>query len=127
MADRGGHRQLQPAASAAGWLTFAKALFASELAVTSSSGAIKTREGELADIRPSDGLQMHFFRTKGVDVRMYSGTAVVIGLAEWEFAMGGQTRSFRRRYTAVYARGGSLGWRMVALHIGPAPAVQPTP
>ena len=106
---------------------FAQALFASELAVTSSSGAVKTREEELADVRPSAGLQMHFFRTKDVDVRMYPGTAIVIGLAEWEFEMGGQTRNFRRRYTAVYVRGGSLGWRMVALQLGQAPPVKPSP
>jgi ketosteroid isomerase-like protein len=106
---------------------FAQALFATELAVTSGAGAVKTREEELADVRPSTGLQMHFFRTKDVDVRMYPGTAIVIGLAEWEFEMGGQTRNFRRRYTAVYVRGGSLGWRMVALHLSPAPVVKPSP
>lgn len=101
---------------------FAQALFAAELTATSGGGIVKTRDVELADVRPTPGLTMHFFRTKDVDVRVYPGAAVVIGLAEWEFAMGGETRGLRRRYTAVYVRGGSLGWHMVALHLGPAPA-----
>jgi hypothetical protein len=46
---------------------------------------------------------------------------VVIGLAEWSWTFNGRTNVTRLRYTAVYARGGSLGWRMVALHMGPAP------
>ena len=122
----GAHLCLSPPATQSSYAThdtaFAQALFASELAATSSGGTVKTRDVELADVRPTAGLEMHFFRTKDVDVRIYPGTAVVIGMAEWEFVMGGQTRGLRRRYTATYVRGGSLGWRMVALHLGSAPA-----
>jgi hypothetical protein len=34
--------------------------------------------------------------------------------------MNGNSSTVRRRYTAVYSRGGALGWRMVALHMGRA-------
>ena len=61
------------------------------------------------------------FRTRDVVARAYGSAGFVIGLAEWSYTFNGQTADYRRRYTAVYARGGPLGWRMVALHIGPAP------
>ena len=100
----------------------ARALFDDRLIVTSGAGTIKTKDGELADVRPTAGLQMHFFRTSEQQVRMLGTSAVVAGLAEWSFAYNGRTSTVRRRYTAVYAQGGQLDWTMVALHIGPAPA-----
>lgn len=100
--------------------TFANALFADSMAATSAGGVSKGKQGELADTRPQPGLQMHYFRTAQVEVRMYSGAAIVTGLAEWEFAQNGQPTALRRRYTTTYVRGGPLGWRTVALHLGPA-------
>ena len=100
----------------------AKALFDDRLVVTSGSGTLKNKEGELGDIRPSAGLQMHYFRTSDVRVQLLGTAATVIGLAEWSFTFNGRTNTIRRRYTAVYNQGGQLGWSMVALHIGPAPA-----
>jgi hypothetical protein len=79
----------------------ASKLFDDSLLVTSGNGRLKDTKGEMADVAPSAGLQIHYFRTRDVVVRPYGNA--------------------RRRYTAVYARGGPLGWRMVALHIGPAP------
>jgi ketosteroid isomerase-like protein len=101
--------------------TLAMALFAEDLVVTSASGARKTRAEELADVRPFPGLAMHYFRTTDVAVRMYESVGVVVGLAEWEFALQGQARTLRRSYTAVYVRGGPFQWRMVSLHLGNAP------
>jgi ketosteroid isomerase-like protein len=101
--------------------SLAKALFADELVVTSLSGALKDKNGELADIRPQPNLQMAFFRTSDVSVRMFGRSAVVTGLAEWRFTLDGRASEFRRRYTSVYVAGGPLGWRMVALHMGRAP------
>lgn len=98
------------------------ALLAPDLVVTSASGALKDRAGELGDIRPFPGLVMRFFRTSDVRPRVHGETGVVTGLAEWEFTLNGRVNTMRRRYTAVYARGGPLGWRLVALHIGLAPA-----
>jgi len=96
-------------------------LFADDLIVTSMAGSLKDKMGELADIRPQAGLQMHFFRTSDVTVRVHGDAAVVAGLAEWEFTYNDRRTGARRRYTAVFARGGPLGWRMVALHLGRAP------
>lgn len=97
------------------------ALFDDRLVVTSGTGTLKDKNGELADIRPTAGLQMHYFRTSDVRVQLFGSAATVIGLAEWSFTYNGRTSTIRRRYTAVYNEGGQLGWTMVALHIGPAP------
>lgn len=53
--------------------SLAKALLADDLVVTSSSGARKTKAVEIDDVRPYPGLEMRYFRTAGVDVRMYEG------------------------------------------------------
>src|SRR5262245_9647933 len=98
----------------------ANKLFADSLIVTSGNGRLKNKKGEMADVGPlPPGFQIHYFRTS--DVRVQPRGGVVTGLAEWSWTMNAQTSTTRRRYTAVYARGGPLGWRMVALHIGPAP------
>jgi len=96
-------------------------LFDDSLVVTSGTGRLKDKKGEMEDVRPYPGLRMHYFRARDVVVRSYGSAAVVTGLAEWSFAMSERVSNVSRRYTAVYARGGPLGWRMVALHIGPAP------
>lgn len=107
--------------------SLAKALFADDLVVTSSSGARKTKAVEIGDVRPYPGLEMRYFRTTGVEVRMYEGAAVVVGLAEWEFTLEGRVSTMRRTYTALYVRGGPLKWRMVSLHLGNAPSPAPAP
>lgn len=96
-------------------------LFDDRIIVTAGSGTLKDKNGELADIRPTAGLQMHYFRTSNVDIRVQGASAAVAGLAEWSFTFNGRTNTVRRRYTATYAQGGPLGWVMIALHIGPAP------
>lgn len=98
-----------------------QALFAEDLVVTSVAGALKDKRGELADIRAQPNLQMAFFRTNDVSVRVHDRAAVVTGLAEWRFTVNGNTSDVRRRYTSVWIAGGPLGWRMVALHMGRAP------
>ena len=100
--------------------TFAKRLFAPDLVVTSANGTLKDREKELDDIRPAQDLAMDYFRTDSVQVRVHGTAAVVTGIAEWRFIYRGQPATNRRRYTAVYTRGGPLRWRMVALHMGRA-------
>jgi ketosteroid isomerase-like protein len=96
-------------------------LLAEDLIVTSASGNRKDKQQELGDIRPQANLRMHFFRTREVRAIARAGVVVLNGLAEWEFSYNGQMRAVRRRYTAVYARGGTLGWEMIALHLGNAP------
>jgi CubicO group peptidase (beta-lactamase class C family)/ketosteroid isomerase-like protein len=100
----------------------ALALFDDEIVITSTDGLLKNREQELADIRPAAGFVMEYFRTRDQLVRVIGDEAAVVqGLAEWRFQYNGKTNEVRRRYTSVFARGGMLGWRMVALHIGRAP------
>jgi ketosteroid isomerase-like protein len=96
-------------------------LMSEDFFMTTSQGRTKTRADELADIRPSAGLRMRYFRTEGSRLREYGETGVVIGIASWSFDMNGRESSIRRRYTAVYRRGGPLGWQLVALHMGVAP------
>lgn len=97
-------------------------LFADDILITSGNGTLKDKAGEMGDIRPAAGLVMHFFRTSDVQVRCSGDACVVIGLAAWEFEYNGRVNAQRRRYTAVYMKGGPLGYRMTAMHIGPAPA-----
>ena len=96
-------------------------LFAEDLTVTSVAGNVKDRAGEIADVRRAPGLQLEFFKTSDTKVRVYESSAVVTGIAEWKYTQNGQVSNPRRRYTAVYIKGGPLGWRMVALHMGRAP------
>jgi ketosteroid isomerase-like protein len=98
--------------------TYAKSLFADSIIVTATNGSVKSKEGELRDVRPQSGLVMSFFRTRDVVVRVYGDAAVVSGVAEWSFTFNGQLNNQSRRYTATYVRGGPLGWQIVALHIG---------
>ena len=100
---------------------FAISLFADDIIVTSMQGALKTKEQELGDIRPQAGLAMDYFRTRDVLVRQHGATVIVNGIAEWSFTWNGSKSTNTRRYPATYARGGALGWKMVALQLGRAP------
>ena len=101
--------------------TTALRLMSDDFYMTSSNGRVKDRATEIADIRPAAGLTMQYFRTEDVRVRDYGDAGVVTGTASWAFDMNGRSSSVRRRYTAMYKRGGSLGWELVALHMGAAP------
>jgi len=96
----------------------ARSLYAEDLVFTSANGNQKDREQELADVRPQPGLVMDYFRTTPTQVRVHEGAAVVTGIAEWRFTWNGQTREVKRGYTITYSRDGSLGWRILAVHMG---------
>jgi len=101
---------------------FARAILAEDIVITATNGSLKSREDEIGDVRPSPGFTVDYFRSKDPKVRVFGGqTAVVAGLLEWSLINNGRTNVVRRRYTATYVRGGPLGWKMVALHIGRAP------
>ena len=101
---------------------FAGALFGEDFVMTRTAGLVTGREAELSDVRVIDGLEMHSFRTEGVVCRVYDSAVVVTGLAVWSFTYRQpQPTTLRRRYTAVYVRGGRLGWRLVAVQMGNAP------
>jgi hypothetical protein len=96
-------------------------LMADQFFMTSTNGAVKNRTAEMNDIRPQPGLRMDYFRTEGVNAHVYGSAAVVSGFAAWAFEMNGRSSSTRRKYTAVYLRGGPLGWQLVELHMAAAP------
>ena len=95
-------------------------LYAEPLVFISANGTQKTRAEELADVRPAAGLTMDYFRTKPATVRVFGRLALVTGTAEWRFTMNGAPRDVRRSYTAIYSRGGPLGWRILAIQMGNA-------
>jgi ketosteroid isomerase-like protein len=96
----------------------ARSLYAEDLVFTGANGNQKDREQELADVRPQPGLVMDYFRTIPTQVRVHEGAAVVTGVAEWRFTWNGQTREVKRGYTITYSKGGPLGWRILAVHMG---------
>ncbi len=96
-------------------------LYADDLVFTSANGRRKTKAEELADVRPTPGLAMDYFRTTPSEIRVHGDSGVVTGRAEWRFTMNGQPREVRRTYTADYVRGGPLGWRVVAVRMGNVP------
>jgi ketosteroid isomerase-like protein len=99
----------------------ALSIYAEPLVFLSANGRIKTRTDELADIRPAEGLKMDYFRSNPTTVRSFDRVAIVSGTAEWRFTMNGTPRTISRSYTAVYSRGGPLGWRILAIQMGAAP------
>jgi hypothetical protein len=103
----------------------ASRLMSDQFFMTSANGAVKNKAAEMNDIRPSPGLRMEYFRTEDVKVHVYGSAAVVSGFAVWAFDMNGRSSSARRKYTAVYLRGGPLGWQLVELHMAAAPGPAP--
>lgn len=93
-------------------------LYSESLAFRGVNGTFKTRADEMGDIRPSPGLTMEYFRTFPTTVKTFDRVAVVSGSVEWSFAMNGSGRLLAYPYTAVYRRGGPLGWEIIALHMG---------
>jgi ketosteroid isomerase-like protein len=93
-------------------------LYAPSLVFLSADGRHKTLADELGDIRPAPGLTMEYFRTAPTTVKTFDRVAVVSGTAAWRFTMNGSPRQIERPYTAVYGRGGPLGWRILAIQMG---------
>lgn len=104
---------------------FAAALLSDDIVITSADGALKPKSAELADVAEAPGLVMEYFHTGDVTIRVHGDAAVVAGLASWKYTFRGAANAFSRRYTATYVRGGRLGWKIVALQLGRAPAAAP--
>jgi len=98
----------------------AMSILAKDILIVGGNGTMKSRERELADIRPQPGLTMHYFRTGNVVIECYVQACVVVGVASWEFEYNGRVDATRRRYSATWVRGGPLGWQMASLHISQA-------
>lgn len=99
----------------------ARQLYHPSLAFVSANGHVKTLADEMADVRPAPGLRMEYFRTEPRTVQAFGNVAVVEGIADWRYTANERPRDVRRRYTAVYVRGGTLGWRIIAMRMGAAP------
>jgi ketosteroid isomerase-like protein len=93
-------------------------LYAPYLVFVSANGRHKTLADEMADIRPAPGLVMDYFRTTPTTVKTFDRVAIVTGTAAWRFTMNGAPSVVGRPYTAIYTRGGPLGWRIVAVQMG---------
>ena len=99
----------------------ALAVMSPTFVMTATNGSQKDRTTELNDVRASAGLTVHYFRSADVDVRVHGNAAVVTGRLEWSMTYNGRASDVRRRYTATWVRGGTLGWQLVALHVGNSP------
>lgn len=95
-------------------------LMAADFFMTSGTGTVKTKAMEMRDIRPAPGGRTPYFRTESPHVHVYGSVAIVTGFAAWAYEQGGASASYRRKYTAVYTRGGPLGWRLQELHMSPS-------
>jgi uncharacterized protein (TIGR02246 family) len=104
--------------------TLAAALYADDLVWTMVNGTRKDKRAEMLDVAPAAGVVTNYFRTSDVAIHRVAGdgAVVVTGLAEWQVTMNGRSSVVARRYTHVYERGGRLGWRIRAVHMGQAPS-----
>lgn len=91
-------------------------LFADDMIVTSGSGEIRNKAGEIKDAASApdpDFIWIHPFTTEGVRVKIYGDAAVVTGLAKWTFRYKGPDVNQERRYTHLYVKRRGQ-WRIVA-------------
>jgi len=94
-------------------------LFADDMIVTSGSGAIRDKAGEIKDAAGApdpDFVWTHPFTTEDVRVKIYKDAAVVTGLAKWGFRYKGQEANQERRYTQLYVKQ-QRPWRIVAQQV----------
>lgn len=94
-------------------------LFADDMIVTSGSGVLRDKAGEIKDAAAApdpDFSWTHPFTTEDVRVRVYQDAAVVTGRARWGFKYKGQEVNQERRYTHLYVRQRGR-WRIVAQHV----------
>jgi ketosteroid isomerase-like protein len=97
----------------------ARRVMAADIVITATNGTMKDLAKELEDVKAWPGMTVNYFRS--ADVTVHERGNVVTGRLEWEISQNGRTSALKRRYTATYARGGPLGWQIVALHIGTSP------
>jgi uncharacterized protein (TIGR02246 family) len=91
-------------------------LFADDIVVTSGSGELRDKAGEIKDAASPpdpDFVWTRPFTVEDVRVKIYKDAAVVTGLAKWGFKYKGQEVTQERRYTHVYVKQKGQ-WRMVA-------------
>ena len=90
-------------------------IFSDDLIVTSGSGELRDKKGELGDTGDPQ-VKTYFFNTEDLRVRVYGGAGFITGHAKWRINYQGRDVDNERRFTCVYARERGR-WRMVAMHI----------
>jgi uncharacterized protein (TIGR02246 family) len=94
-------------------------LFADDMIVTSGSGAIRDKAGEIKDAAGApdpDFVWTSAFTTEAVRVKIYKDAAAVTGLAKWSFRYKGQEVNQERRFTQLYVKQQGQ-WRIVAQQV----------
>ena len=94
-------------------------LFADDVIVTSGSGAIRDKAGEIKDAAGApdpDFVWTRPFTTEDVRIKIYRDAAAVTGLAKWAFSYKGQGVNQERRYTQLYVKQQGQ-WRIVAQQV----------
>ncbi|MDQ2976267.1 MAG: nuclear transport factor 2 family protein [Acidobacteriota bacterium] len=94
-------------------------LFADDMIVTSGSGAIRDKAGEIKDAAGApdpDFVWTRPFTTEDVRVKIYRDAAAVTGLAKWAFKYKGQEVNQERRFTQLYVKQHGQ-WRIVAQQV----------
>jgi uncharacterized protein (TIGR02246 family) len=94
-------------------------LFADDVIVTSGSGIIRDKAGEIKDAAGApdpDFVWTSAFTTEAVRVKIYKDAAAVTGLAKWSFRYKGQEVNQERRFTQLYVKQQGQ-WRIVAQQV----------
>lgn len=88
-------------------------LFDSQFIILSPSGA-RDKAQEIADLVPTAGVALPYFRSRDTQTRAFGSIAITTGVLEWEF----NGRRNARNYASIAADRGA-GWKIVAQQITP--------
>lgn len=91
-------------------------LFADDLIVTASNGALRDKAAEIKDAAGAPDPDFSWttpFETQDLRIRIYQDAAVVTGLAKWGFKYKGQQVNNERRFTHTCVRINGE-WKIVA-------------
>jgi len=103
-----------------GDVTFLEQLFTDDFIITSGTGALRDKQAELADLKPTSDFKTLFFKTSDVRVRLYDKTAIVTGRMTWRVSNKGREFDNERRYTSVFVKQKGQ-WRLASQHVGRVP------
>lgn len=88
-------------------------ILADDFIAISSRGEVRNKAQEIADIKASPDFAVEAFELDHLNVRVFKGTAVVIGRSKLKVSYKGQSSTSQFRYTRVYLKRRS-GWQAIA-------------
>ena len=94
-------------------------LFHDDMVVTSTSGAVRNKREEIADL-VFPGVKTYFFRAEDIVMKRHDRSAIAIGRLVWRINFQGKDSDFERRFTFAFALTDG-GWKIAAQHIGQVP------